>query len=252
MRGFLNGTAPENISTMVNTFSGHINVWNSQAIHLYSDVGVTQTGLIDASTGAFIFQGGTFTPRTNGTYLAFNNAAGTQVGYVNTAATASAGVLGFNNFDASDGSHEIKLQGTDGSLRGNLAFLRPYTDAVDAFNVSNRANGHTIFDIYSSATDTNSLAAIGFGATLFGYSGSIGTGQTFSLNAATGAITATSVTAALITTPVAIASLPGSPVAGQRAAVNNADACTFGSTPVHTTGALFCPVVYDGSAWKAG
>lgn len=55
-----------------------------------------------------------------------------------------------------------------------------------------------------------------------------------------------------ITPPVAIASLPSSPVAGQRAAVNNADACTFGATPAHTTGSVFCPVIYNGSAWVAG
>ena len=54
------------------------------------------------------------------------------------------------------------------------------------------------------------------------------------------------------TPPVAIASLPSSPVSGERAAVNNADSCTFGSTPTHTSGSTFCPVVYNGSAWIAG
>ena len=39
--------------------------------------------------------------------------------------------------------------------------------------------------------------------------------------------------------------------AGERAAVNNAAACVF-NTAFTGTGALFCPVVYNGTAWVGG
>jgi hypothetical protein len=55
---------------------------------------------------------------------------------------------------------------------------------------------------------------------------------------------------AVITVPVAIASLPASPVAGERAMVNNATACTF-MTAVTAGGAVVCPVVYT-TSWVAG
>lgn len=55
-----------------------------------------------------------------------------------------------------------------------------------------------------------------------------------------------------VTTVAGLSTLDPSPVAGDRAAVNNADACTFNATPVHTTGTAFCPVVYNGTAWVAG
>jgi hypothetical protein len=55
----------------------------------------------------------------------------------------------------------------------------------------------------------------------------------------------------VVTTPVAFASLPASPVAGQRAAVNNTSVCTFDAA-VNGSGALFCPVIYTGSSWVAG
>jgi hypothetical protein len=52
--------------------------------------------------------------------------------------------------------------------------------------------------------------------------------------------------------PFTIATLPTIPLAtGQTAYVTDADACTYGNTPVHTTGTIFCPVIYNGSAWIA-
>ncbi len=48
-----------------------------------------------------------------------------------------------------------------------------------------------------------------------------------------------------------VATLP-SGVTGARAYVTDADACTFGGAIAHTSGALFCPVVYNGSAWVGG
>lgn len=51
--------------------------------------------------------------------------------------------------------------------------------------------------------------------------------------------------------PFTVGTLPGSPVAGQYGYVTDADACVYGSTPLHTTGSTFCKVLYNGSAWIA-
>ena len=192
VRGFPQGTSSLNMSTRKNIFSGRVDIWNAQPLYLYSDAGVTQTGLIDASTGAFTLRGGTFRPATDGTYLAFQDAAGDLVGYVNTNVSAAAAILAFPNFIASNGTYTAALLASNGSFTGNGSYLRPAADETNAFTVLNRANNHAVFDVFASATDTSSLVAVSYGASLSGYSSSVGTGQTFRLNAATGVITGAS------------------------------------------------------------
>lgn len=75
--------------------------------------------------------------------------------------------------------------------------------------------------------------------------------STASLTINGSAITLVGNTVGFATTPVAIASLPASPVAGQRAAVNNAAACTLNAA-FSGTGSTFCPAIYNGSAWVGG
>ena len=69
----------------------------------------------------------------------------------------------------------------------------------------------------------------------------------------TGIVTATDGVSAgfVTTTPVAFANLPAGAAAGTRAAVNNTSACTFNSA-VNGSGALFCPVIWNGSSWVGG
>jgi hypothetical protein len=50
------------------------------------------------------------------------------------------------------------------------------------------------------------------------------------------------------TTVPGLSAADPSPRAGDRAAVNDATACTFGSAP-SAGGSTFCPVIYNGSAW---
>lgn len=52
-------------------------------------------------------------------------------------------------------------------------------------------------------------------------------------------------------TPVAVASLPGSPSAGDRAFVSDANATTFASV-VAGGGSNIVPVYYDGTDWRIG
>jgi hypothetical protein len=66
VRDYHSGSQTQNISNNANIFSGPIAVYNAQAIRLYSDGGLTQTGLIDASIGALNFQSLSLHPSTAG------------------------------------------------------------------------------------------------------------------------------------------------------------------------------------------
>jgi hypothetical protein len=55
-----------------------------------------------------------------------------------------------------------------------------------------------------------------------------------------------------IVTPVAFASLPSSPVAGQRAMINNSAAAPLFLAVAAGGGAVTVPVFYNGTAWLVG
>lgn len=69
-------------------------------------------------------------------------------------------------------------------------------------------------------------------------------------------LTATAVTTAILLTPgVAVASLPGTPTAGQRAFVTDSNAVSFTAgigAVVAAGGTTKVPVVYDGTNWRIG
>lgn len=58
----------------------------------------------------------------------------------------------------------------------------------------------------------------------------------------------------LVVTIHTVATLPGTPVDGQRSFVTDADTCVFATPVSHTTGTVHCPVYYDAGAmaWEAG
>lgn len=77
------------------------------------------------------------------------------------------------------------------------------------------------------------------------------TDQVSSVDGQTGAVDLSSSYLALVDTPVTVAGLPGSPSAGQRAIVSDANATTFASV-VAGSGANIVPVYYDGTNWRIG
>jgi hypothetical protein len=101
------------------------------------------------------------------------------------------------------------------------------------------------------------------GMSPIGYSGNF-TGQTWTITTSTGAANFASETVTggltvngqvlagnLLVAVQTFATLPASPVRGERSYISDGTSCTFNSA-VAGGGSTACPVVYNGSAWVAG
>lgn len=91
---------------------------------------------------------------------------------------------------------------------------------------------------------------LGLGAVISG--GTIDATPIGNTTPSTGKFTTLSATGGTIVTPVAFASLPAAPVAGQRAMINNSAAAPAFLSAAAGGGAVTVPVFYNGTAWLVG
>jgi hypothetical protein len=163
-------------------------------------------------------------PATDGAILTFQNASGASVGYVGTS-----------------GTPEIYWTGL---LAPNQILAQPGVDGPNVI-IGETASGVQLFNFSTNMTPGYSQFNFANGLQLNFYSDNY---STLKASIANGVGT---FTAGVVTPPSSYVDLPASPAAGQRAFVNDATSCVFGSM-ISGGGSTYCPVIRIGSAWVAG
>jgi hypothetical protein len=188
---------------------------------------------------------------TSGSLLGFDETGGAKiVGNVNF----SSGMVVFGTGASIPLSSNSSYMLATGSTGENAGFTANREDdtAFASFDMLEGASGSTGWSVQMAPGDNdlhivdrvNSVDAI---TIVSGGNVGIGTNTPSVKLHVDGDVKAVSI----ITTPVAIAGLPASPVSGQRSIVNDALAPVFLATVV-SGGSVICPVFYNGSAWKVG
>ena len=118
-----------------------------------------------------------------------------------------------------------------------------FTTVSASGQITSTATTGTAPLVVASTTNVANLNASSLSGATFASPGAIG-----GTAASTGKFTS------IVTTPLTVATLPGTPVDGQRSFVTDADACVFATAVTHTAGTTHCPVYWDAgaSAWEAG
>ncbi len=222
---FVTGTVAGD--AVVGSWGGSSTLWLAGA--QVANAKVTSAGFYSFGTGTAKQGVLNLKPASDTDASTIQNAAGTYLYDFLTAATASSSAAEFVNgvqligYSGNFTGQTWKILTSTGVAQFQGVVAQPSADPATAFQVNNAA-GTSVFAVTTNATAASSNAT------------------------AAGTLTANK---GVITPALTVATLPGSPTAGQHSFVTDATACTFNSA-VTGGAAVKCPVVYNGTSWVAG